>query len=88
MLWSGLTVTEIHKLSKKSTTEVAEFIKSLAAAKGIQKKEIINHFISTFMFRVKNSKPELTIRLCKDDIEIEVIKSEEYGRDFEEFNLK
>jgi PBSX family phage terminase large subunit len=27
MLWSGLTVTEIHKLSKKSTTEVAEFIK-------------------------------------------------------------
>lgn len=50
-----------------------------------EKKEIINHFISTFMFRVKNNKPELTIRLCKDDIEIEVIKSEEYGKDFEEF---
>ena len=41
MLWSGLTVTEIHKLSKKSTTEVAEFIKSLAAAKGIHHNNII-----------------------------------------------
>ncbi len=53
-----------------------------------EKKEIINHFISTFMFRVKNSKPELTIRLYKDDIEIEVIKSEEYGKDFEEFQFE
>jgi hypothetical protein len=54
----------------------------------MEKKEIINHFISTFMFRVKNSKPELTIRLCTDDIEIEVIKSEEYGKDFEEFQFE
>lgn len=53
-----------------------------------EKKEIINHFISTFMFRFKNNDPELTIRLCLDEEEIEIIKSEEHGKGFKKIDFK
>jgi hypothetical protein len=41
MVWSGFRVTEIHKLSQKSTTEVSAYIKHLAKKHSIPYSQII-----------------------------------------------
>lgn len=85
-----LMKTDNKPLVKKTILEFID-IKNDRTISGdltTEKKEIINHFISTFMFRVLNNKPNLTIRLCRDNIEMEVIKSEDYGKNFEEFSFE